>query len=185
MLCFTWVYSPAAHCNKGYCIKKVLKSLGMTLIRAAYSWPSSQASWEYLIQTHFSISDRNFPFEKSQGERKGRGWEGSLSEVRLICLQLVWGAQRHESSQRRVHSLILNRWVVRVFVLARLQWMSDLNGEGAGGAARRQSSVSGCHRQRVLSSLWVAERGWWTQLPRVWVQRETLGPGTWGRRTQL
>lgn len=132
-----------------------------------------------------------FPFQieisllKSHRGKKGRGWEGSLSEVRLICLQLVWGAQRHESSQRRVHSLILNRWVVRVFLLARLQWMSDLNGEGAGGAARRQSSVSGCHRQCVLSSLWVAERGWWTQLPRVWVQREALGPGTWGRRTQL
>lgn len=71
MLCFTWVYSPATHCNKGYCIKKVLKSLSMTLIRAAYSWPSSQASWEYLIQTHFSISDRNFPFWKVTGDEKG------------------------------------------------------------------------------------------------------------------
>jgi len=42
----------------------------MNLIRAVYSWPSSQASWEYLIQTHFYISDRNFPFEKSQGKER-------------------------------------------------------------------------------------------------------------------
>lgn len=36
---------------------------------------------------------------------------------------------------------------------------SDLNGEGAGGAARGQSSVGGCHRQSVLSPFRVAERG--------------------------
>lgn len=128
-----------------------------------------------------------FPFQieisllKSHRGRKGRGWEGSLSEVRLICLQLVWGAQRHVSSQHRVYSLILNRWVVRVFILAGLQWKSDLNGKRAWGAARGQSSVSGCHCQSVLSPLWVAERRWWMQLPSVWVQRETLSPGTWER----
>lgn len=44
----------------------------MTLIRAVYSWPSSQGSWEYLIQTHFSISHRNVPFENSQGKKKER-----------------------------------------------------------------------------------------------------------------
>lgn len=32
------------------------------------------------------------------------------------------------------------------------QQKSDLNGEGAGGAARRLSSVSRRHRQRVLST---------------------------------
>lgn len=34
---------------------------------------------------------------------------------------------------------------------------SDLNGEGAEGAARRLSSISRCHRQRVLSTFGVAE----------------------------
>lgn len=44
-------------------------------------------------------------------------------------------------------------------MLARLQLKSDLNDEGAGGAARGQSSVSSGHRQRVLSPLRVTQRG--------------------------
>lgn len=47
---------------------------------------------------------------------------------------------------------------MRVFVLAGLQWKSDLNDEGAGGAVRGQSSVSGCHCQSVLGPFRVAER---------------------------
>lgn len=44
-------------------------------------------------------------------------------------------------------------------MLATLQIKSDLNGEGAGGAARGKSSVSSCHGHRVLRPLRVAERG--------------------------
>ncbi len=59
------------------------------MIRAAHSWPSSQASWEYLIQTHFSISDRNFPFEKSQGKkREGMGGELVRSEADMSAASL-------------------------------------------------------------------------------------------------
>lgn len=181
-MCFPWVNSYVALCKKGYCFKKVLKSLSMTLIRVtATAGPHHKPAG--------SISFRpTFPFQieisllKIHRGRKGRGWEGSLSEVRLICLQPVWGAQRHGSSQASVYSLILNRWVVRLFLLAGTQWMSDLNGERAGGAARGQSFVSSCHRQSVLGPLWVAERGWWTQLTSVRAQRETLSPGTWERQ---
>lgn len=61
----------------------------MTLIRAGYSWPSSQASWEYLIQTHFSISDRNFPFENSQGKkREGMGGKLVRSEADMSAASL-------------------------------------------------------------------------------------------------
>lgn len=61
----------------------------MTLIRAVYSWPSSPASWEYFIQTRFSISDRNFPFEKSQGKKKeGMGGKLVKSEADMSAAAL-------------------------------------------------------------------------------------------------
>lgn len=175
---FTCVCISANHVNKVHCIKKKCWS------HWVWPWSEQSAAGPHHEAAGSIWFGPTFPFEieishlKTHRGRKGRGWEGSLSEVRLICLQLVWGAQRHESSQHWAYSLILNRWVVRVFVLDGLQWMSDLNGEGAGGAARRLSSVSRCHHQRVLSTLWVAESGSWMQLSGVWVQRKTVGSGT-------
>lgn len=77
------------------------------MIIAVYSWPSSQASWEYLIQTHFSISDRNFPFEKSQG-KKWEGMGGTLvrSEVDMSA---AGEGPRDTDPEPQVYSLILNR----------------------------------------------------------------------------
>lgn len=70
-------------------------------------------------------------------------------------------------------------------MLAGFQPRSDLDCEGAGGAAGRQPSVSGCHGQRVLGSLRVAQRRRRAQLPRARVQGEALGSGTWQRQTKL
>lgn len=181
MLCCTCVSIFAIYVNKVYCIKKKCWS--------HWVWPWSEQS---TAGPHHEAAGSawfrpTFPFAieishlRAHRGRKGRGWEGSLSEVRLICLQLVWEAQRHESSQHWAYSLILNRWVVRVFVLDGFQQKPDLNGEGAGGAARRLSSVSRCHRQRVLSTFWVAESWRWMQLSRVWVQRKAVSSGTFGR----
>lgn len=73
MLCFTCVSISAIYVNKVHCIQKSVEVIEYDLDqRAVYSWPPSQGSWECLIQTHFSIYDRNFPFESSQGKK----WEG-------------------------------------------------------------------------------------------------------------
>lgn len=75
--------------TKSTVLKKVLKSLSMTLIRAVCSWPPSRGSWECLIQTHFSICDRNFPFENSQGKkREGMGGKLVRSEADMSAVSL-------------------------------------------------------------------------------------------------